>query len=307
MKKTPITIIGGYLGAGKTTLINSILTSPQPPKNLAVLVNDFGDINLDAQWIKEKTPDGKVIGLTNGCICCTIGDDLAQALENLRAQSDQIADASSVEHILLEASGVASPHKLKRQCTYPGYYPRAAFVLVDADNYEKYCLDKFVGYLVKQQVDEADYLILSKQDLAPTFKLETSQPVLVAQNPNIFSTAFDIHSSGPKKNVAPVETQTHAHGFNSSSLKQSKNLTLSELENLCRQLPKEVHRVKGHVQIEAQTYLLHRVQRRLAVEPIEQDARNSLTSNQLVFIYLDYAQQSVEHHLRLHWQHWQQV
>ena len=111
----PITIIGGYLGAGKTSLINSILTGDSPPANLAVLVNDFGDINLDAKWIKEQSPDGKIIGLTNGCVCCTIGEDLSEALETLRAQLGEFP----IEHVLLEASGVASPKKLQRQCSQP--------------------------------------------------------------------------------------------------------------------------------------------------------------------------------------------
>ena len=79
----PITIIGGYLGAGKTTLINRLLNQPELPSGTAVLVNDFGDINIDESLIQSESDNGNVIGLSNGCICCSISDDLSQALDQL--------------------------------------------------------------------------------------------------------------------------------------------------------------------------------------------------------------------------------
>ena len=82
----PITLIAGYLGAGKTTLINQLLNSEKLPANTAVLVNDFGDINIDEQLIVNGSQADNVIGLANGCVCCSISDDLTAALEQLRVR-----------------------------------------------------------------------------------------------------------------------------------------------------------------------------------------------------------------------------
>ena len=80
-ENVPITLISGYLGAGKTTLINKLLSHPALPQDTAVLVNDFGDINIDESLIRSASADGTVIGLSNGCICCSISDDLSKALD----------------------------------------------------------------------------------------------------------------------------------------------------------------------------------------------------------------------------------
>ena len=79
----PLTVIGGYLGAGKTTLINQLLTGERG-RRLGVLVNDFGDINIDVDLIAQH--DGETLALTNGCVCCNIRDDLGAALESLRSR-----------------------------------------------------------------------------------------------------------------------------------------------------------------------------------------------------------------------------
>ena len=80
----PITIIAGYLGAGKTTLINRVLNHEGDLSGLAVLVNDFGDVNIDATLIRAIKKDDQVFDLTNGCVCCTIQDDFSASLEALQ-------------------------------------------------------------------------------------------------------------------------------------------------------------------------------------------------------------------------------
>jgi G3E family GTPase len=96
----PLTVISGFLGAGKTTLVNRLLTEPHG-RRLAVLVNDFGRINIDAELIRSRTAD--TINLANGCACCSVAGDLAKTIVQL-AQREELPDA-----IVIEASGLADP------------------------------------------------------------------------------------------------------------------------------------------------------------------------------------------------------
>jgi G3E family GTPase len=96
----PVTLIGGFLGAGKTTLLNSLLTQGDG-RRLAVLVNDFGEVNIDARLIVKV--EGQQMELANGCICCSIRDDLVAGVENL------LASDPPPEQLLIETSGVSDP------------------------------------------------------------------------------------------------------------------------------------------------------------------------------------------------------
>ena len=98
----PLTVLTGFLGAGKTTLLNRILTGDHGLR-VAVLVNDFGSINIDAELVVGVENDGDIINLANGCVCCNIRDDLVAAVMQVTARPEQ------PEYILLEASGVADP------------------------------------------------------------------------------------------------------------------------------------------------------------------------------------------------------
>jgi G3E family GTPase len=102
----PVTLLVGFLGSGKTTLANRIL-SEQHDQRIAVIVNEFGDVGIDGQLIVGV--DDNVIELSNGCLCCTVQGDLADTLRQLLVRRRQTADAKPFEHILIEASGLASP------------------------------------------------------------------------------------------------------------------------------------------------------------------------------------------------------
>ncbi|MTA40145.1 MAG: GTP-binding protein, partial [Actinobacteria bacterium] len=95
----PVHVIGGYLGSGKTTLLNALLESAQEP--IAVIVNDFGEVNIDGSLISAVHDD--VIELTNGCICCAVGTSLADVLFTI------LDRAELPSQIVIEASGVADP------------------------------------------------------------------------------------------------------------------------------------------------------------------------------------------------------
>ena len=139
-----VTIIGGYLGAGKTTLLNRLLADVHGMR-LAVLVNDFGAVNIDAALIANR--DGETISLTNGCVCCSIGDNLGIALYDLAERRD------GPEHIVVEASGVADPARIAH---YAGCHPRldldGIVVVVDAETVQARADDKYVGDVVRQQL-----------------------------------------------------------------------------------------------------------------------------------------------------------
>lgn len=96
------TVIGGYLGAGKTTLLNNLLTQAEGLR-AAVLVNDFGDVNIDASLITVH--DGDTISLANGCMCCSLSSGFAPAINAILERADRL------DAIIVEASGVAEPER----------------------------------------------------------------------------------------------------------------------------------------------------------------------------------------------------
>ncbi len=158
MTPIPLTILGGYLGAGKTTLINRLLENPNG-KRLTILVNDFGAINIDAGLIAAH--HGDTISLANGCACCQLQDDALHQLQMLAA-SDTPPD-----QIIVEASGAGEPARL----AYLGFgisglQLAGIWVTIDATTLDAKRQDKFVGKLVKRQIAQADYCLLSKTDLS---------------------------------------------------------------------------------------------------------------------------------------------
>jgi G3E family GTPase len=242
----PITIIGGYLGAGKTTLINKVLHSSDNLSGTAVLVNDFGSVNIDAELIRSRSRDGQVLALSNGCVCCSIQDDFTQGLETLRN--------TAVTHIVLEASGIASPTKLRAQCHYPGFYPRGCVVLIDATQHTQQQQNKYVGQLVKQQVAEADLIVVSKDDLAPGFS--PAQAALSCRDQTLLALILDakqtIQHIPAGESVPPPE-------FSTSTLRQHRGVSRTRLNKLLATLPSSIVRVKGFVDIDGQLMLLQKV------------------------------------------------
>jgi G3E family GTPase len=111
----PLTVLTGYLGAGKTTLLNRILSGDHRLK-VAVLVNDFGSMNIDAELVVGVEHD--MISLANGCVCCEIRDDLVASVESI------VARPEPVDYVLLEASGVADPSGIFMTFIDPRYRDR---------------------------------------------------------------------------------------------------------------------------------------------------------------------------------------
>jgi G3E family GTPase len=155
--KTPVTIIAGYLGAGKTTLINACLQT-RGGRKIAVLVNDFGDINIDAALIESQTDT--VLNLAGGCVCCSIGSDFMEALFELAALPNKF------DHVLVESSGVALPLPIAQSIALTqSFEVTAIFVLADQESIQRHLQDAYVGDLVRQQLQQADCILLTKTDL----------------------------------------------------------------------------------------------------------------------------------------------
>lgn len=153
----PVSVIGGYLGAGKTTLLNALLRSANGVR-FAVLVNDFGSVNVDAELIASSGT--RTIELTNGCTCCTIGGDLILALKELLARGEP------PERVVIEASGVADPRAVARLAAcHPALSTGGTIVVADAETIQARLDDRYVGGLVRRQLGAADAIVLTKLDL----------------------------------------------------------------------------------------------------------------------------------------------
>ena len=158
----PYTVIGGYLGAGKTTLLNNLLRNSQGLR-LAVLVNDFGDINIDADLITSH--DGETINLASGCICCSLADGFMLALNRVSKRRGEI------DHIVVEASGVADPAKIGHYGAVLKLDLQGVIVLADAEQVREKAASKYVGDTVVRQLQGADLIVLNKVDLVTPAQL----------------------------------------------------------------------------------------------------------------------------------------
>jgi len=155
----PTTLLTGFLGAGKTTLLQRLLADPQGIR-FGVLVNDFGAVNIDAELVAET--EGDRVSLANGCVCCTIRDDLVEAVQRLLA-SDPPPD-----RLVIEASGVSRPIAIVEALEDAALEGRVAldglFCLVDAAGFRE--LDYAATELAIEQAGAADLVLLNKCDLA---------------------------------------------------------------------------------------------------------------------------------------------
>jgi len=169
-------VLGGYLGAGKTTLLNHLLRHAQG-RRIAVMVNDFGDIGIDADLIEST--DGEVMNLSGGCICCSVGSDLVAALMTLPQR------VPPPDLVLIETSGVALPGSVARGARLaPGIEIDAVVVLVDAETLRIRANDRHVGDTVMQQLAEADLLVLNKIDLVDKPALDATRHWLAGIAPH---------------------------------------------------------------------------------------------------------------------------
>ena len=149
----PVLVVGGYLGAGKTTLVNHLLRASG--QRLMVLVNDFGQSVIDAQLIEAS--DGDVLQLAGGCVCCQIGDELSAALA-------RVADTAP-ERVVIETSGVAQPAAVATMVSLTtGLQLDAVVVVADGERIDELLADRYVGDIVAAQLAQADLVVLNRAE-----------------------------------------------------------------------------------------------------------------------------------------------
>ena len=203
LSKIPVTVITGFLGAGKTTLIRHLMQNPQG-KRLAVLVNEFGTAGVDGDILKscadENCPENNIVELANGCICCTVADDFIPTIEALMALPE------TPEHILIETSGLALPKPLLKAFDWPAIRSRitvdGVIALADAEavaaglfapdlaavQAQREADDSLdhetpLSEVFEDQIACADIVLLSKADLAGEEGVTKARAVIEAEAP----------------------------------------------------------------------------------------------------------------------------
>ena len=165
-QKTPFTVIGGFLGAGKSTLLRHWLA--HGAQRLAVLVNDFGAIDIDAALVTRRGAD--TVALGNGCVCCAIGDDLAQALDRL------LEVVPPYEAFVVEASGVADPWRIAQYALADARLSLdGVLVVVDAAEVLAQAADPLLADTLERGLAHADLVLLNKVDLLDADALGTAR------------------------------------------------------------------------------------------------------------------------------------
>jgi G3E family GTPase len=179
----PVTLLVGFLGSGKTTLANRIL-SEHHGQRIAVIVNEFGDVGIDGRLIVGV--DDNVIELRNGCLCCTVQGDLADTLRQLLERRRQAGDAPPFEHIVIEASGLASPGPvLQGMLVDPTLHAHVHIDGVITLAHAKHIVQQLADHPeASDQVAYADHIIVNHCDQCAGDALAAAEAALHACNPH---------------------------------------------------------------------------------------------------------------------------
>ena len=265
----PVTIITGFLGSGKTTLLNQILKNKHDLK-IAVLVNEFGDINIDSQLLISMDED--MVELSNGCICCTINDGLVDAVYRVLEREDNI------DYLVIETTGIADP--LPIMLTFLGTELRdltkldSVITVVDS---EVFTPEHYESDAALKQITYADVILLNKTDLTTPEKLEELEAYIhdVKAGARILHTRYgevalplilDVDLTPIDEYTSKVQEDTHEHhhdhdhehhhhhhsnhlendGFVSVSFQSDRAFDIYKFQTfLTEHLPQNVFRAKG--------------------------------------------------------------
>jgi G3E family GTPase len=283
-RRVPLTFVGGYLGAGKTTLINELLRETDRP--IAVLVNDAGSVNVDASLVRRR--HGDTIELTNGCVCCTSIDEMGQAFDVLRARPEP------PDHVVVELSGVADPERMLPWGRSAGFRLDGLVVVVAADQLLDGALPGWITEQLESHVRAADLVVLTKTDLVAAGEVDgvlarlaelSSAPLIRAGRGELAPGALGrFLALGGRRpggvSAMPAATLFDAHRIDTVGV--PGGLTVDALRGWLDELPGRVAgrvvRAKGVVDTDdAGPVLVQVVGRRIEIEPVPEPEREPAT------------------------------
>ena len=264
----PLTVIGGYLGAGKTTLVNHLLRHPDG-RRIGVIVNDFGSLAIDATLLAASA-GGDLVSLPNGCVCCTVGAGLHEALETMAAAE------RGLDHVVIEVSGVADPSVAAAWGTVPPFEPAGVIVLADATSVVQRSRDRYVGGEVTRQLAGADLVVVTKTDACDEVELDVVERWINATSggaPSIRVVGGEVPADvilGVGRSSASASRADRGHGahYVSWSWTTEDRVARADLDRFLSSLDSSVVRVKGWVHLDDGIWVdVQVVGRRVEVTP----------------------------------------
>lgn len=313
-QRLPVTIITGYLGSGKTTLVNHILTNNKKIK-FAVIVNEFGEIGIDNELIVKTKED--IIELSNGCICCQVRGDLINMILNI------LKKHKNMQHLIIETSGVANPIPVAQTFFLKELQQLtdldAIITVVDADHFE-HNLKQSNG---EDQIKAADIILLNKKETVSDKKREHIKKEIQNRAPHarIIETSqsiiplelilnigqFDVKRFIDKKGEWKEEDHDHDEfgnhiekdGIISFMFKAEKPLDIQKFQLFAQNIPEAIFRSKGIIYFKGleNKAVYQQVGRRIDVktELLWQKEKKQTT---LIFIGKDFDPQKIEEALK---------
>ncbi|GAB4208714.1 MAG: GTP-binding protein [Coleofasciculaceae cyanobacterium] len=281
--RTPLTVITGPLGSGKTTLLRHILDTVS--RKIAILMNEFGEIAIDAKIIQGKNVEMADLG--GGCVCCSL-------LGEFEAAVNEIIDSVNPDHIVVETTGVAEPDALvfDIQESIPNVRLDGVVTVVDTDAMVKY---PSVGHTTRLQIEAADTILLNKVDLVSQSELNAIEEKLQSLN----EVASVLHSKRgqvdtdllfgiARKRVEEPPHHVHQPEFESFSYTSQATFNCQCFEEFADSLRTDVIRAKGFIRFPDGMYLFNFVAGRWDFELFEREG------TELVFIGKQLSQQKEE-------------
>ncbi len=319
--RTPVTIITGFLGAGKTSLLNHLI-GQHPDTRFAIIENEFGDIGIDNDLVIQDSSGDGIFELSNGCICCELNDELLKTLGRL------VRSGKTFDHLLIETTGMAEPDGVAAtfmaDVAVQEYFRLDAVVcVVDAGQIEDMLEEREEA---RRQLAFADVVVLNKQGSVSPAYLEKVQSFLAQSNPfaeiyradygKVSSTimqqgAYESEAARQKLIRAVQEAATHGHhhhdghhhhheGVEAHSFTLTKPLDMLKFVHWSKFLllmyGKNIYRIKGilHFQAEPQPVIFQSVRTQFAFDRLEAWPDGAAPNSRIVFIANNVKRQVLE-------------